>query len=353
MKQLWVLLLVLVFSNVAEAKIGDVVRLDGNHAQMTRSSTTSILKKTSTIESNDLIIVGSQTDTEIRFVDNTNVKITANSRLLIDDFVYDPQRSDAGKIGLKVALGTVRYTSGQIAKTHRQGVDIKTPTATVAVRGTDFAMTVDETGKSMVVLLPSCTTEDDLRKFEIMGNCATGQIEVLTAVGSVILNQPFTATYVTDANTAPIPPVQVPMDMASVATNDAILKLPEAIVEAQQERDDKKNNKKDDDHERETHRQSAFRYQSEAETKLLASLETAPPVVPVDTNNCYPFNECGNTKGRNYYYKYDEDRGNVISIRTGERFDNVTYKVSVNSNDIETRTVGDGTTVVTVRQWNR
>jgi len=33
--------------------------------------------------------------------------------------------------------------------------------------------------------------------------------------------------------------------------------------------------------------------------------------------------------------------------------DNVTYNISVNNNDVETRVVGNGSSVVTVRQWNR
>ena len=45
-------------------------------------------------------------------------------------------------------LGTVRYASGQIAKDFRENVTIKTPTATIGVRGTDFAMIVDELGGS-------------------------------------------------------------------------------------------------------------------------------------------------------------------------------------------------------------
>ena len=56
-------------------------------------------------------------------------------------------------------MGTVRYASGQIAKANPQQVGIQTPTATIAVRGTDFSMTVDEVGQSLVMLVPSCKDE--------------------------------------------------------------------------------------------------------------------------------------------------------------------------------------------------
>lgn len=360
MKLSWLLVACLLIPCVAEANIGTVSSLRGNNAQLERAKSKSTLSKSANIQSNDLIITGSNTDAELRFVDNTNVKITENSRLLIDDFVYDPKNADAGKLGIKVALGSVRYASGQIAKNNPQHVNIKTPTATIAVRGTDFSMTVDEAGRSMVVLLPSCTTEEALKKFEIDGNCITGSIEVMTALGSVTLNQPFTATYVVDSNTAPLPPVAVPVDVSAVTRNDNILKPPSNISEAQNDREEKKRSSvKESQDEKNAHQQgnnglAALRAQEAAETTLvLLEKPKGEEGINGPGNVCYPFNECGNEKGRNYYYKHDELRGNIISIRTGEKFDNVTYNVSVNSNDIETRTVGNGSTVVTVRQWNK
>jgi len=91
----------------------------------------------------------------IDFVDETRVDITEQSRLVIDEFVYDPA-NDIGSLSMKASLGTVRYASGQIAKKYRQNVKIRTPSATIGVRGTDFVMVVDEFGGSMITLLPSC-----------------------------------------------------------------------------------------------------------------------------------------------------------------------------------------------------
>ena len=88
---------------------------------------------------------------------------------------------------LKASLGTVRYASGQIAKNSKQNVKIKTPTATIGVRGTDFSMTIDEIGSSTIILLPSCDTS---------GNCYVGEIDVTSDAGQVIMNQAFQATVV-------------------------------------------------------------------------------------------------------------------------------------------------------------
>ena len=122
---------------------------------------------------------------QIDFLDDTRVDITEHSRLLIDEFVYDPEQS-IGKLSIKATLGTVRYASGQIAKRYQQNVKIRTPQT--GVRGTDFIMVVDELGGSMITLLPSCDEE---------GLCYTGEITVDTDVGQVILNQAFQATMTT------------------------------------------------------------------------------------------------------------------------------------------------------------
>lgn len=64
----------------------------------------------------------------IDFVDDTRVDITQHSKLIIDEFVYDPA-NDIGSLSLKASLGTVRYASGQIAKKYKQNVKIRTPSA--------------------------------------------------------------------------------------------------------------------------------------------------------------------------------------------------------------------------------
>ena len=133
----------------------------------------------------------------IDFVDETRVELTEQSRLVIDEFVYDPA-NDIGSLSMKASLGTVRYASGQIAKKYKQNVKIRTPSATIGVRGTDFVMVVDEMGGSMITLLPSCDTA---------GMCYVGEIEVMTDAGFVVLNQAFQATATVHGMRKPTSPV--------------------------------------------------------------------------------------------------------------------------------------------------
>jgi len=139
---------------------------------------------------------------QIDFIDDTRVDITEHSRLLIDEFVYDPDNGKAA-LGLRATIGTVRYASGQIAKNFKQNVKIRTPSATIGVRGTDFVMVVDEVGGSMITLLPSCDEE---------GLCYTGEIEVETDAGFVIMNQAFQTTITSISSQAPSKPLVLDLD---------------------------------------------------------------------------------------------------------------------------------------------
>lgn len=370
MKQLWLLCLMFISLDVA-AGIGSISDIQGNTVEINRNKTAISGKANTGVESMDTVSVGSKANVGITFVDNTKVKITENSRLILDDFVFDPKKSDAGKLGMRVALGTVRYASGQVAKNNPQNVSIKTPTATIAVRGTDFAMTVDEIGRSLVVLLPSCDDPKKINNFQIAGNCTIGVIDVITLAGVVTLTEAYTATYVTDAQQPPLPPV--PVDPIAVG-NDSNLKKPETIAKAEATRQEIKAKETDkskvsaeeqkvakDNNELKVNEKVS---ESNKETVIVAAKTsnelTTNVISPAASskqeaaiNPCWPFNECGNEKGMNWYYKKDENIGNTIMIRSGERTDNTTYNISVNSNEIGTKVVGSGTNNVTIRIWNR
>lgn len=161
----------------------------------------------------------------ITFEDGTRVQCTEFSKLVIDTFVYDPA-SGKGKLGLKASLGTVRYASGLIAKNSRDEVKIKTPTASVAVRGTDFSLTVDELGRSLIILLPSLAQ---------YGPPIVGTIQVTNGLGTVVLTKAYQATMVASSNTVPSAPVLLNFDDETKVNNMLILDTPKSVTQAAKE----------------------------------------------------------------------------------------------------------------------
>lgn len=229
MKYLFVILCLL--TSTSWAQIGTVSENKGSGCQIVRGKQNLSGTKGSSVESMDTYVT-TNCSSKITFKDDTKVNITENSRLLIDDFVFDAKKSDSGKLALKVAMGTVRYASGQIAKTNSQNVDIKTPTATIAVRGTDFNMTVDEAGQSLVILVPSCKDEKDVKKYELEENkCKVGAISVTTLAGTVQLDKAFEATYVMSVSQPPTPPTVINTVEGKIG-NNLIISKPQEVVRA-------------------------------------------------------------------------------------------------------------------------
>ena len=182
------------------AEVGNVTA-QTRAAQITRKGDKILTEVDTPVEMRDLI----QTlkgRADIKFVDDTKVSVTEYSKLIIDEFVYNPEKK-TGKISLKAALGTIRYSSGKIAKNSRKNVKIKSPTASVSVRGTDFTMNVQEDGASSFILLPS--TDE-------AGKSYVGSIDVSTLGGTVTLNQAYEATTVTTAIAPPTPPQVIQQD---------------------------------------------------------------------------------------------------------------------------------------------
>jgi|LauGreSuBDMM15SN_2_FD.fasta_scaffold08486_2 hypothetical protein len=229
------LALLLTVASPSWAGIGTVSENKGTACEVERNKKKLSGVKGAEIESMDTYTTGACVS-NITFKDDTKVKVTENSRLLIDDFVFDPKKSDAGKLAMKVGMGTVRYASGQIAKNNPQQVNIKTPTATVAVRGTDFTMTVDETGQSLIMLVPSCKDEKDFKQFELdEQRCKVGSIIVSTGMGSVTLDKAFEATYVTSNSMMPTAPVVVNTIEGNIGNNLIIVKPQEVMLAIKQQ----------------------------------------------------------------------------------------------------------------------
>ena len=98
-------------------------------------------------------------------------------------------------MALNFASGTARFITGKLNNINKENISISTPSANVSIRGTDFTLTVNELGESLIILLP----KDD--------GTPSGEIVVATAIGEVVLNQPYQATTVSVFETEPTKPV--------------------------------------------------------------------------------------------------------------------------------------------------
>lgn len=192
----------LISASAAGSTIGTITEIDGD-GQILRDTNAVGSDVGTEVEQLDEAVTN-KGKMRIDFVDETRLDVVDHSRVVIDEFIYDPA-TGKGSLDIRASLGAVRYASGQIAKNSRQKVRLRTPTATISVRGTDFAMIVNEIGESYVTLLPSCEYDGSGNEL----NCVTGEIKVENNGGYVIMNQAFQMTRVNSYNQRPSSPVVV------------------------------------------------------------------------------------------------------------------------------------------------
>ena len=130
----------------------------------------------------------------ITFIDDSQVRLTEHSKLIIDEVIFDPNPNKS-KMAMQFASGTARFITGKIGQINKQNIEISTPTAQIGIRGTDFTVTVDEFGRSLVILLPD------------LNGLPSGEIVVATAMGQVTLNKPYQSTVTTVWEQSPTKPV--------------------------------------------------------------------------------------------------------------------------------------------------
>ena len=155
---------------------------------------------------------------KIQFTGDQELDLTEHTKVWIDEVYYDPDPSKS-KMAIRMAQGTARFASGFGGKINKANINITTPTAQIAVVGTDFTTSIDEIGRSLVILLPD--------KF---GN-PSGKIIVSNAGGSVTLEEAYQATMVSTFDDSPTKPVTVNGVDASMIDNMFIVNPPEEVQE--------------------------------------------------------------------------------------------------------------------------
>jgi len=159
---------------------------------------------------------------KIEFLDKAQLDLKEHSEVYIDEIYYDPDPS-LSKMSMRFTMGTARFASGSLGLVNKANIDIQTPTATIGIRGTDFTTTIDELGRSLIVLLPDANGDP------------SGEITVSNLGGTITLNQAYQATMVTALDQIPTQPVQILGITPSMIDNMFIVNPPPAIKQAVQE----------------------------------------------------------------------------------------------------------------------
>ena len=114
-------------------------------AQVTRvGAAPAPLKPGERIFEKDVLTTGADGSLGLVMRDNSLVSMGPGSRLVVERFLFAPERGALASI-LRVGKGSAACVTGEIAKLSPDAVQVMTPTATIGIRGTHFLVHVEET----------------------------------------------------------------------------------------------------------------------------------------------------------------------------------------------------------------
>ena len=126
------LLCVLLADAAPGAGIGSPVIIVNNVDRQAQSQEPRVLRVGIDVFADETVRTAEKSAARIVFQDQTKLEIGALSEVVLDRFVYDPNRSNS-EVAVSIAKGIARFTTGVL---RHESYKINTPAATIGVRGT-------------------------------------------------------------------------------------------------------------------------------------------------------------------------------------------------------------------------
>lgn len=115
-----------------------VTRLSGPLLAKKANGSVKILSVKSEVEEGDTLVTEKNTYAQIKFIDNSEVTLKPSTTFKVESFAFDDGKPDADSATLNLVKGGLRSVTGLLGKRSKEKFALKTPTATIGIRGTTF-----------------------------------------------------------------------------------------------------------------------------------------------------------------------------------------------------------------------
>jgi hypothetical protein len=117
---------------------GTVMHLSGPLMAKKANGQVKVLAVKSEVEQGDTLVSEKNTYAQIRFVDNSEMTLKPNTTFTVDSFAYDAGKPEGDSASFTLVKGGLRSVTGLLGKRNKERFQLKTPTATIGIRGTTF-----------------------------------------------------------------------------------------------------------------------------------------------------------------------------------------------------------------------
>jgi hypothetical protein len=118
--------------------VGVVEHLSGPLMDRKADGTVKVLAAKSEVESGDTLVAEKNTYAQLRFIDNSEITLRPGTTFKIDNFAYDADKPDGDSAAFSLVKGGLRSITGLLGKRNKEKFQLKTPAATIGIRGTTF-----------------------------------------------------------------------------------------------------------------------------------------------------------------------------------------------------------------------
>jgi hypothetical protein len=117
---------------------GTVVHLSGPLMAKKSDGTMKVLALKSEVESGDTLVSEKNTYAQIKFIDNSEITLRPGTTFRIENFAFESGKPEADSAAFSLVKGGLRSITGLLGKRNKEKFALKTPTATIGIRGTTF-----------------------------------------------------------------------------------------------------------------------------------------------------------------------------------------------------------------------
>ncbi|SFC96115.1 FecR family protein [Massilia yuzhufengensis] len=117
---------------------GMVARLSGPLMVKKADGSVKVLALRSEVESGDTLISEKNTYAQIKFVDNSEITLRPGTTFKVENFAYDEGKPEGDDASYSLVKGGLRSITGLMGKRNKEKFLLKTPNATIGIRGTTF-----------------------------------------------------------------------------------------------------------------------------------------------------------------------------------------------------------------------
>lgn len=117
---------------------GTVVNLSGPLMAQKADGKVKVLALRSEVESGDTLVSEKNTYAQIKFIDNSEITLKPNTTFKVEAFAFDAGKPEGDSASFNLVKGGLRSITGLLGKRNKEKFQLKTPTATIGIRGTTF-----------------------------------------------------------------------------------------------------------------------------------------------------------------------------------------------------------------------